>query len=649
MEILTQQLQSIKIDEALNVGVFYHPDLVLHKSSAEHPERPERVISIISKIESNGLLKRCKFYNDFQPVDPDLCNDPHGERYVEYVESLWDENSKKEVRYYTDTYYNKHSVRVAKLAVNAIITAVDEVLQNKLHRAFGVVRPPGHHAAAKSNRIQGFCIYNNVAVAAKYAINKYKLKRVLIFDWDVHHGDSTSKLFYKDSSILYVSLHRYDNGEFYPQGNFGSMEMLGEDAGKGYNLNLPWNLPHKYANIGDDEYVYALERIFIPIIKQFDPELIFISAGFDSGRGDPLGGIDVTPDGFAYMTKRLLEIAPTRTIMALEGGYNLETISDSAEACLRVLLGEELPLISSENGRNLEEMRSDCCPNQNCIDTVNTAVEIFSQHWPILREDPDALNLEKKIISNSAVSTIIAAGHPELFIVKQDKFLKKAKQNEIDMYSQLLSETSEYLEQNKVIKSLVPSYLGTFIHQENTYLILENLLYKRQRASILDVKLGMITHPLEASNEKKEECIAKTKLTTSGALGFRVSGIIIKDKMGRVKEKGSKHEIYFGITTENLPQYFEKFFKSNESEEIDQTAVNYFIGFVEKLIDFFENHSRRSWIGTSILFFLDNTSKFYKASWVDIGHSYPLEENKKDENVIIGLYNLVKYLKYFAS
>lgn len=648
METLTEKISTITLDENINVGVFYHPDLVLHKPLKDHPERPERVTSIISRFESAGLLKKCKFYNDFQPVDPVLCSDIHGERYVEYVESLWDENSKKEVRYYTDTYYNKDTVRVAKLAVNAIITAVDEVLKNNLHRAFGVVRPPGHHAAAKSDRIQGFCIYNNVAVAAKYAIKKHNLKRVLIFDWDVHHGDSTSKLFYKDASILYISLHRYDHGEFYPQGNFGSMEMLGEESGKGFNLNLPWDLPHKYYTIGDHEYVYALERVFMPIIRKFDPELIFISAGFDSGRGDPLGGLDLTPEGFAYMMKRLLEIAPTRTIVALEGGYNLETISESAEACLRVLLGEKLPLISSETGRSMEEMKNECCPNKVALETVKRAVEVFSEYWPIVKEDKEALDFEKQVLSNSEENNAIAAGHPDYVILKQHQFLKRAKQNEIDMYEQIFSEKGNYIEENKMIQRFIPSYYGT-VQLEHTYLIIENFLYKHSKASILDLKLGRVTYPLEAPADKKEKCIAKEKLTTSGELGFRISGMILKDKNGKVLEKGSRHQIYFGITPENLPEYIEKFLKSNESPEINQEALKYFLGFVDELTNFFENHSRRSWIGSSILFLLDNTNNYYKASWIDIGHAYPLEENQKDENVIFGLHNIQKILKTFLK
>ena len=286
MDKLSNQLETLSLDKKPVVGVFYHSDMLLHKPTKQHPENPERMNAILNRLENQGLLSQCKIYNNFDIIPQSIVVDLHGESYVEYAESLWDSNLKRDVRFYKDTYYNKDTLRAANLAANGVKTAVDEIFEGKIHRAYAVVRPPGHHAAADNDRISGFCIYNNVAVAAKYAIKKYGLKRILIFDWDVHHGDSTSRFFYEDSSILYISPHRFDNGNFYP-GKYGDLNNIGEGEGKGLNINFPWDLPHPYVTVGDHEYIYVMERFFLPIIKEFNPEIVFISAGFDSARGDP--------------------------------------------------------------------------------------------------------------------------------------------------------------------------------------------------------------------------------------------------------------------------------------------------------------------------------------------------------------------------
>ena len=223
MEQLTNRLEGLTLDKEPVVGVFYHNDMLLHKPVKHHPENPSRLTSILDHLEKENLLSRCKVYNDFGDIEREHLVDFHGENYVDYAENLWDPDSKKDIRYYKDTYYNQHTLRAANLAANGIRLAVDEMYQGKIHRAYGIVRPPGHHAAAGDNRISGFCVYNNVAVAAKYAIKKYGVKKIMIFDWDVHHGDSTSKFLYNDASILYISTHRFDKGAFYP-GEFGKYE-----------------------------------------------------------------------------------------------------------------------------------------------------------------------------------------------------------------------------------------------------------------------------------------------------------------------------------------------------------------------------------------------------------------------------------------
>ncbi|HEX29514.1 TPA: histone deacetylase, partial [Candidatus Poribacteria bacterium] len=195
---------------------------------------------------------------------------------------------------------------------------------------FCAIRPPGHHAL--KSRAMGFCLFNNVAIGARYIQRKYGLSKVLIVDWDVHHGNGTQAIFYDDPTALYFSTHQYP---FYP--GTGSREERGIGKGEGYTVNVP--LP---AGSGDEEYVRIFEEILRPKAIQFDPDFILISAGFDPYEDDPIGGMRVTPEGFAELTKIVKEIAEEccegRLVSVLEGGYNLEGLAESVEAHILALM-----------------------------------------------------------------------------------------------------------------------------------------------------------------------------------------------------------------------------------------------------------------------------------------------------------------------
>lgn len=359
LEDLAKEFRKLDVPQKSLTGYIYHPDMLLHslsnsdeKLAVQHPENPKRLSSIIFHLESVGLDKRCDIITQFEVADLEIIKKVHGERFVDYADEIWMEGTTRESLKYKDSYYNQHSSKAARLAVQGLLISVDKVLSNSWKNCFAAVRPPGHHAAT-NNRIAGFCFYNNVACAVRYAQEKYGIKRVLIYDWDVHHGDSTQRLFQNDKNILFVSLHRYDGGMFYP-GRSGSLENIGTGEAEGYNLNLPWNPVSKELNyqvnnyfinkqIGDNEYIYAFERLARPIIDEFEPELIFISSGFDSCRGDPLGGIDCTQESkikiklaYCYILEQLESYANGKIIVALEGGYNFDSISRAAEGVLRV-------------------------------------------------------------------------------------------------------------------------------------------------------------------------------------------------------------------------------------------------------------------------------------------------------------------------
>ena len=234
-----------------------------------------------------------------------------------------------------DTYCNKFTTNAALVAAGSTIEAVRAVCRDEVDHAFAIVRPPGHHAHCE--KVGGFCFVNNAGVAARVAQKEFNMKKVVIFDWDVHVGDGTADIFWEDDSVLYISIHRYDDGSFYPGGAVGNYDRIGEGKGKGFNIQFPFNKwKEKNDIIGDKDFIYACEKVFFPIIKAFEPDLIIISAGFDSALGDPLGGIGVSPVGYAYMTHGLRALQK-RLAVVLEGGYDLAALKRSSEANLTVL------------------------------------------------------------------------------------------------------------------------------------------------------------------------------------------------------------------------------------------------------------------------------------------------------------------------
>lgn len=194
------------------------------------------------------------------------------------------------------------------------------------------MRPPGHHA--KSSEAGGFCIFNNVAIAAKYAMEKFGLRRVLIVDWDIHHGDGIQDTFYDDRCVLYISLHRHDNGLFFPEDAPKDYFDVGTGSGLGFTVNIPFSGP----GIGDDEYINTFAKVVMPIAYEFSPELVLVASGFDAGLEDPLGECKLSPLCFAQMTHQLGALANGRVIVSLEGGYNLSTVANGVSAVVETLL-----------------------------------------------------------------------------------------------------------------------------------------------------------------------------------------------------------------------------------------------------------------------------------------------------------------------
>ncbi|WVQ79099.1 hypothetical protein IAT38_001193 [Cryptococcus sp. DSM 104549] len=303
-----------------------------------HPEDPMRIKRIYSRLAEQGLIRRMKRL-EFEEITMEQVMQVH-------TQELWDKVQGTEFITYdyiqrSKEYYDSLSLYVcretahcARLSCGGVVQACVSVCENQVRNAFAIVRPPGHHAEPDEH--MGFCFFNNVAVAAKEVTRRGLAKKVMILDWDIHHGNGTQRAFWNDPNVLYVSLHRHDGGSFYPTSDFGALDQSGQGEGLGKCVNVPWPGP----GFGDADYIYAFQKIIMPIGYEFDPDLVIISAGFDAADGDQLGQCHVTPAAYGHMTHMLTALAGGKVVVALEGGYNLEAISNSALAVARVLLGE---------------------------------------------------------------------------------------------------------------------------------------------------------------------------------------------------------------------------------------------------------------------------------------------------------------------
>ncbi len=300
-----------------------------HDTGPGHPESSRRLDSIYAELDRREIMDQAQSIDKREALPEELMR-VHTREHVQLVAST----AARTAAYLDgDTPTSPDSFKAALLAAGGLMNATDAVIQGDVKNAFALVRPPGHHA--ESSQAMGFCLFNNVAVAAMHAIEKRGKKRILIIDWDVHHGNATMHSFYKDPRVMYFSTHHYP---FYP--GTGRWDEIGDGEGKGYTVNVPFP-----GGCGDGEHDNAFSRIFDPVVKAYKPDLIMVSAGFDAHYRDPLGGMRVTEEGFQRMTRRVLEWADEfsdgQVVMTLEGGYNLEALANSVADVIEVCMGKK--------------------------------------------------------------------------------------------------------------------------------------------------------------------------------------------------------------------------------------------------------------------------------------------------------------------
>jgi histone deacetylase 6 len=364
-----------------------------------HPEDPRRIYAIFHEIREAGLVEediesddedavsrenKCWRIHTRHATKAEVCLVHTTEHYL-FVEALQGRYCSHPRRALTNThsdktplelqalyremdsiYFNNSTFDSALLAAGGAIEACRAVLMGHVRNAIAIIRPPGHHA--ESTEPSGFCIFNNVPIAARVCQNDFPetCRKIMILDWDVHHGNGIQHAFYDDPNILYISLHVFKGGSFYPGNPDADLTYCGEGPGLGRNVNIPWE-DH---GMGDAEYIYAFQQVVIPIVSEFDPDLVIISAGFDAAEGDALGGCHVTPAGYAHMTHMLMRVAQGKMAVCLEGGYNLRSISRSALAVTRTLMLQPP-----------DRLADDLNPNESAVRTVEQVKRAQSKFW----------------------------------------------------------------------------------------------------------------------------------------------------------------------------------------------------------------------------------------------------------------------------
>lgn len=314
------------------VAFIHHPDYLLHAPPFDHPEEPGRLTAIVDHLRATGLLDRMTTVTPDYAPDADVVR-VHPPEYLNHVE-LSCRRGDMTLLDAEDTYLCKHSYDIALLSAGGACAGVDAVMTGAADRAFCAIRPPGHHAGPAAG--MGFCLINNIAVAARHAQMTHGVERVLIVDWDVHHGNGTQDIFVTDPTVFFFSIHEHPTF-LYP--GTGRRWETGKDGGEGTTLNAPMS-----PGAGDDEYRATLETMLVPEARRFKPGLILVSAGFDAHNDDVMADMKVTEAGFAAMTRTLVglanEVCGGRIVSILEGGYDLPSLSRSVEAHVRALLDE---------------------------------------------------------------------------------------------------------------------------------------------------------------------------------------------------------------------------------------------------------------------------------------------------------------------
>ncbi|SCV05396.1 LANO_0H06568g1_1 [Lachancea nothofagi CBS 11611] len=382
-----------------------------------HPEDPRRIYRIYKILAENGLvndptLSGVDDIGDLmlkipvrEATDAEILQ-VHTKEHLDFLSrtpQMTRDQLLKETEKGDSVYFNNDSFLSAKLSCGGAIEACKAVVEGRVKNALAVVRPPGHHA--EPELAGGFCLFSNVAVAAQNMLKNYpeSVRKIMVLDWDVHHGNGTQKAFYNDDRVLYISLHRHEPGKYYPGTIHGNYDRIGEGKGEGFNCNIPWPC----GGLGDAEYLWAFEQVVMPMSREFQPDLVIISSGFDAADGDTIGQCHVTPSCYGHMTHMLKSLAKGNLCVVLEGGYSLDSIAKSALGVAKVLIGEppdELPVIKQ--------------PKSEAVEIIDTVIRTQSKYWKCFKSTHanDGCSFKQKV-----TNTIINKNFPLQSAIRQQQ------------------------------------------------------------------------------------------------------------------------------------------------------------------------------------------------------------------------------------
>ncbi|XP_044741140.1 histone deacetylase 6 isoform X1 [Chrysoperla carnea] len=368
LETITPNIKSYLKLPTFKLMILYDEEMLEHRArdNVAQLECPERIKNSFELLKKFGLLGRAVH---ILGTKLEILNELYKVHPPEYITRLENVIAKEDDKQFTSIFTNSKTIDCALMAVGSGLNLLDRIMAGDCSTALALIRPPGHHAEPKE--AMGFCFFNNVAVTARHALDHFKLKRVLIVDFDIHHPNGTYTIFKNDNRCLLISIHRY-HANFFP--HTGALTECGEGEGIGFNVNIPWTKKGQ----GDNEYLAAFLRIILPIARQFDPELVLVSAGFDAAVGDPLGQCNVSPEMFGHMAHMLKEVSESRLLFFLEGGYNVTSVSHSVGMVAKALLGDPLVSVSPKT-----------FINEDAEQVIESVIKHQLKYWPILNVNPD--------------------------------------------------------------------------------------------------------------------------------------------------------------------------------------------------------------------------------------------------------------------
>ncbi|XP_060163036.1 polyamine deacetylase HDAC10 isoform X4 [Globicephala melas] len=383
----------------MGTALVYHEDMTAARLLWDDPECeiecPERLTTALERLQQRGLEQRCLQLaaREASEAELGLVHSPEYVALVRGTQALGTGELQTLSGQYDAVYFHPSTFHCARLAVGAALQLVDAVLAGAVRNGLALVRPPGHHSQRAA--ANGFCVFNNVAIAARHAQRQHGLHRILIVDWDVHHGQGIQYIFEDDPSVLYFSWHRYEHGRFWPYLRESDADAVGQGPGLGFTVNLPWN--------------------------QFNPELVLVSAGFDSAIGDPEGQMQATPECFAHLTQLLQVLAGGRVCAVLEGGYHLESLSQSVCMMVQALLGDPAP-----------PLLGPMVPHGSALESIQSVRVAQAPHWMSLQQQGVA-----PVLSPSPYSP---EGRPSSLLLTRRPEFKAAATQDVAALSSLLDQ-----------------------------------------------------------------------------------------------------------------------------------------------------------------------------------------------------------------